>query len=142
MLQQAGALPHISHGTEWVLLALGSAIALAFAHLGFHAYKKGTATDERFGAKRPQLAGFLGDAWGLDRAFNLAIVQPVKLIAFFIAVVVDQFAIDGAVNACATLAKRAANQVRRMADGSIATYGLWMGGAAATMVFLWMWVAA
>ncbi|MCP3916076.1 MAG: NADH-quinone oxidoreductase subunit L [bacterium] len=134
--------PHLSHSTEWVLLGLGAAIALGFAHLGFHAYKNGVATDEKLATKMPDATEFLGNAWGIDRAFDLAIVQPVKLCAFFIAVVIDQFAIDGAVNACGRMAVSAGNSLRRMANGSIASYGLWMGGAAATLLLIWMWVGA
>jgi NADH-quinone oxidoreductase subunit L len=133
-------MPHVTHATEWILLGLGSAIALAFAHKGFHDHKAGTAADARFAAKRPAAARLLDGAWGIDKGYATWIVQPVKLLGFLIAVVVDQFAIDGLVNGAGQGAKRLGARVRRLADGSIATYGLWMGSVTALLAFLWMWM--
>ena len=62
--------------------------------------------------------------------------------AFVVAVVIDQFAIDGVVNGAASTAQRAGRSLRRMSDGSIATYGLWMGAVTALLAFLWMWGAS
>ncbi|TDJ77605.1 MAG: NADH-quinone oxidoreductase subunit L [Planctomycetota bacterium] len=134
------APPHMSPATEWVLLGLGAALALAFAHKGFHDYRDGTAADARFASERPAAARFLGGAWGVDKAYATWIVQPVKLLAFLIAVVIDQFAIDGLVNGAGAGARRLGMRVRRLADGSIATYGLWMGSVTALLAFLWMWM--
>jgi hypothetical protein len=66
----------------------------------------------------------------------------VKLLAFVIAVVVDAFAIDGLVNGVAAMTRGTGSRVRRMADGSIATYGLWMGAVTAVMAFLFLWKAS
>jgi hypothetical protein len=85
---------------------------------------------------QPGPVGFLEDAWGIDKGYTHWVVQPVKLGAFVIAVLIDQFAIDGLVNGTASLARSAAGRVRRMASGDIATYGLWMGGVTA-VIALW-----
>ena len=55
------------------------------------------------------------------------------LLAFGIAVLVDQFAIDGLVDGAASLARSLGNRARGMATGRIASYGLWMGAAAAAI---------
>ena len=130
----------MSPATEWILLGLGTAIALAFAHKGFHDHRDGTAADARLASERPAAVRFLGGAWGVDKAYATWIVQPVKLLAFLVAVVVDQFAIDGLVNGAGAGARRLGLRVRRLADGSIATYGMWMGSVTALLAFLWMWV--
>ena len=135
-----GGVHHMSHTTEWLLLGLGSVIALAGAHFGFHHHKRGIGADQAFEAKQPQLAAALGDAWGIDRTYKLWIVQPIMLAARMIAVVIDQVIIDGAVNGLGRLAQSAGHRVRKTADGSLSTYGLWMGGAACTLVVLWMWM--
>ena len=138
-----GAVPvasGASAATEWLLLVLGAGIAFAFAHRGFHAHRQGTASDERFAARRPQAARLFGDAWGVDRGYAKWIVQPVKIGAFLVAVVVDQFAIDGLVNGAGNLARSLGQRVRRMADGSIASYGLWMGGVTAALALAWIWI--
>ena len=66
-------------------------------------------------------------------------MQPIKLVAFVIAVVVDQFAIDGLVNGAGAGARGIGARWRRMADGNIATYGLWMGAVTAVIAFLFLW---
>ena len=131
LLARHGGLAHLPHATEWMLLGAGALVALVFAHRGFHLYKDGTAFDAGLAAGRPRLARLLADAWGLDRAYDRMVVQPVKLAGFVIAVAVDQFAIDGLVNGAASSAIATSERVRRMASGRIATYGLWMGGVAA-----------
>ena len=82
------------------------------------------------------------DAWTVDTKYTSFIVGPVKLLAFVIAVVVDAFAIDGLVNGVAAATRGIGSRVRRMADGSIATYGLWMGAVTALMAFLFLWIPA
>jgi hypothetical protein len=42
------------------------------------------------------------------------------------------------VNGSAALARGLAARARRMADGSIAHYGLWMGAAAAVIAVVWL----
>jgi hypothetical protein len=42
------------------------------------------------------------------------------------------------VNGAAALAKAGGARARRMASGSIATYGLWMGGCAALIAFYFL----
>ena len=130
-----------SHTMEWILLGLGSAIALFFAHKGFHAHKHGTGADERFAAKRPALANFLGDAWGIDSGYQRWVVQPVKLIGFGIAVFVDQFLIDGMVNGSAAWAKRLGDRARGLTSGHLAQYAIFIGGGAAALCIFWLWRA-
>jgi NADH-quinone oxidoreductase subunit L len=137
---QGGHLPHLSHGAEWLLLALGTAIALVFAHYGFRHHKHGLGGDAALLRRAPAAHRFLADAWGVDRAYASFVVQPVKLASFLIAVVVDQFAIDGLVNGAANLARGAGSRARRMATGSIAHYALWMGGATVGLALLWFWM--
>ncbi len=135
--ENANRADPMSAALEWSLLGVGAAIALLFAHRGFHTCESGPAFDEGFERVQPAAAKFLVDAWGLDRFYERCVVQPVALIAFAIAVVVDQFAIDGLVDGSASLARSAAARVRSMASGRISDYGLWMGAAAAAIaIFL------
>jgi NADH-quinone oxidoreductase subunit L len=128
--------------TEWLLLGLGSVVALFFADRGFHRHKHGLAADEAFDRARPALAGTLANAWGIDQAYQKVIVAPVKLLAVFVAVVIDQLAIDGIVNGLGRGARGMGERLKRFADGSIAGYGLWMGAGAATLALLWTWMGA
>ncbi len=141
-----GHPPHLSHAVEWALLGLGTLIFFAFAHLGFRGLARiglagsnqGPQFDEQQAAKRPGLYGKLQDAWSIDSTYTSWIVQPLKLFAFVIAVVVDQFAVDGIVNGAAKVARQSAERLRKLSDGGVASYGLWMGAGAILLAALWM----
>jgi len=139
LARKGGHEAHLSHAAEWALLALGSAVALYFAHRGFRGYLAGPERDERLERERPALAGFLGAAWKVDRFYYEHVVSPLRLVAFLVAVVVDQFAIDGLVNGAGALARGAGGTVRRMSDGSLKSYALWMGAGTVVIALLWMW---
>ena len=49
------------------------------------------------------------------------------------------FADDGLVNAAGASARGIGARWRRMADGNIATYGLWMGAVTVVIAFLFLW---
>ncbi len=131
---------HVSHATEWLLLALGAGIALFFAHRGFHAYKGGVARDAGFERDRPGLVAFLRDAWRIDSNYLERIVLPIKLLAFVIAVLVDQLVIDGIVNGAGRVASSLGQRMRAATDGDIKSYAVWMGAGAAALAVVWMWV--
>jgi NADH-quinone oxidoreductase subunit L len=130
---------HPSHTLEWVLLGLGSVIALVFAHKGFHAHRHGVQADAAFALRRPSLAARFGAAWGIDAAYQRLVVLPVRLTAFVTAVVIDQFAIDGLVNGAGNLARALGERGRRAADGHVQSYALWIGAGAVLLSGLWMW---
>jgi len=134
----AGHGPALGHATEWALLALGAGLALFFAHRGFHAYREGSAFDDELRAGKPGAADFLQRAWGIDAAYHAYVVQPIKLLAFAVAAIVDQFVIDGAVNGCAVLARKVGGRLRRLTDGSVKSYALWMGAGAALLCVTWL----
>jgi len=134
-----GHRPHLSHGTEWALLALGAAIALYFAHRGFHAYRHGKRHDEVLAAKSPAIYSKLQDAWAIDTTYTFWLLQPLKLVSFVVAVIVDQLAIDGLVNGAASVARAAGRRLRVLTDGGVASYGLWMG--AGVTLLAWIWIA-
>ncbi|MEM7308515.1 MAG: NADH-quinone oxidoreductase subunit L [Planctomycetota bacterium] len=129
---------HPSHAVEWILLGLGAFLALAFAHQGFWRYTRGPAADDQLFGSRPKVAGFLGDAWTIDRTYTSVIVRPIQLLAFLVAVFVDQLGIDGMVNGAAKLARESASKLRVMVDGSVKSYALWMGAGAACLAVFWI----
>jgi NADH-quinone oxidoreductase subunit L len=133
-----GLAPHLTSRTEYILLAIGAGLALIYSHKGFHAYKHGLERDEQFQNQRPLLQGTLRDAWGIDGAYTRWIVQPIKLLAFCVSVMVDKLLIDAAVNGAARGARALGERAKRMGDGSVAQTGLWMGAAAVLLALVWM----
>ena len=69
---------------EWMLLGLGAAIALFFAHRGFHAYAGGTSATST-ARPYPDRAEFLENAWRIDSIYHNKIVVPLKLLSFLLA---------------------------------------------------------
>jgi len=139
ILAMHGAHGHLTHSTEWLLLGLGAAVALAFAHTGFHAYKNGPERDLAIDRGVPGVAAFLGEAWTIDRGYMQLVIMPLRMFAFVIRFVVDQLVIDGLVNGCATTAKAVAARTRGLASGQLNAYALWMGAGAAVISLWWMW---
>lgn len=139
LLFGADHAPELASWLEWSLLGLGAALALYFAHRGFHAYTGGTGRDERFARERPQVADFLGRAWGIDDGYARGVVEPVRRAARAISSVVDAGAIDGTVNRLANGALGLGGSVRQLADGNLRSYALWIGSGAALFAIFWMW---
>lgn len=133
-----GHAPHPAAWAEWVLLALGAGVAMLFGHLGFHAYSGGTDFDRRMASRQPELCDRLERAFGVDEAYGRHIVQPLKLLAHVISVVIDSFAIDGAVHGCAYGARQAGERLRELQSGNLKAYALWMGGGATVLSLLWL----
>ena len=123
-------------GVEWLLLGIGTLIALVCGHLGFHAYKHSNAPDRAFEENSPALHGFLAGAWKIDQAYFARIVEPIGKVARFTYDKVDQFGIDGAVNGSGRVALKAGERVRRWADGNVKTYALMIGAGAAVFIAL------
>ena len=133
-------VPH-EHGlwVELLLLSLGAAVALWFAHLGFRGYLAGPEADARLADERPALASFVEHAWRVDDAYTARIVRPVRLLAMLVATVVDRKVVDGAVDGAGRLALRLGTRLRASVDGSVKSYALWMGAGAALLCVLWIW---
>jgi NADH-quinone oxidoreductase subunit L len=136
--EHRGEPPHLAAGTEWLLLGFGAALALVCAHRGFHAYKNGAANDEALRRAQPEAARFLEGAWQIDRSYTERIVAPLGVFARTLAREVDQRGIDGLVNGAGRAALAAAGASRKLADGQVKNYALWMGVGAATLSILWV----
>ena len=136
ILEEQIGLHELGHSTEWLLLGLGSVVALVFAHTAFHRFKQGTATDLATFERSPLRARFLSEAWGIDAAYTRFVVGPVRVLALMISAVIDGTLIDGFVNGTAQAAVSSASRLRRMTSGSIASYGLWMGAVTAVIAIL------
>jgi NADH-quinone oxidoreductase subunit L len=133
-----GEAPHLAAGTEWLLLGLGAAVALFFAHRGFHGFEAGPERDQALRNGQPEVARFLEGAWQIDRAFHERIVLPLKSGASVLAGAFDQGVIDAGVNGLGRLAGAAGTSLRALADGQVKSYALWMGAGAAAISLLWV----
>jgi NADH-quinone oxidoreductase subunit L len=138
LLARAGERRHLSTLTEWWLLGFGAALALVFAHRGFHAYRRGPQRDEKLQRAQPGLSGFLAGAWQVDKSYHQRIVLPLRGAAATLSRVFDLGAIDAAVDGAGTLASAAGRRLRTLADGQVKHYALWMGVGAAALSLAWV----
>jgi len=139
ILHGGGEPPHAPIGLEVFLLLFGAGIALFFAHRGFWGYVGGPQRDDKLRKKRPREASFLEHAWNIDDTYMGRIVSPLRLFSYVIATLVDQLAIDGAVNASGKGALEIGRKLRVLVDGSVKSYALWMGAGAALLTVVWIW---
>jgi len=139
ILYGGGEPPHAPLGLEIFLLLLGAGIALFFAHRGFWGYVGGPGKDDELREKRPREVSFLEHAWTIDETYMGKIVSPLRLLSYVIATLVDQLAIDGAVNGSGKAALKAGRKLRVLVDGSVKSYALWMGAGAALLTVVWIW---
>ena len=70
----------------------------------------------------------------VDEIYATVIVAPLRVMASFLAGVVDRRVIDGAVNGAASLTSQAANVFRRAQSGLVRNYALGVFGGAALVV--------
>jgi NADH-quinone oxidoreductase subunit L len=131
--------PHLGLGAEFALLGLGCAIALFFAHKGFHGYRQGTQKDADAERANPALFSFLSDAWRIDSTYAARVVAPIKSLATYLATIIDQDAIDHVVNGVGAGAGKTGEKLRVLIDGNLKNYALWMGAGAALLTLTWLW---
>jgi len=129
---------HMADTTEWLLLGFGAALALFFAHRGYHAYAHGPERDERMREGAPELATFLEGAWQIDRAYHERIVLPLRAGSEVLSRRIDQGGIDAAVNGAGRMAVLLGGRLRALNDGQVKHYALWMGAGAAALSLLWV----
>ncbi len=140
LLARGGEHGHLSALSEWLLLGFGAALALFFAHRGFHGYTQGPARDAALQRGQPGLARFLEGAWQIDRSYHERVVLPLRAAAETLSTRFDRRCIDAAVDGAGTLAKTLALRLRALADGQVKHYALWMGAGAAALSILWVLV--
>jgi NADH-quinone oxidoreductase subunit L len=112
---------HVSHSTEWMLIALsliGVAIAIILAYA---ATKKGAVNNEETGFSR-----ILQNKWYVDEIYDASIVKPVLGTSTFFTKFVEKAGIDRFVNNVGNFVKYSAKEVRHFQSGLIGNYLLWM----------------
>jgi NADH-quinone oxidoreductase subunit L len=123
---------HLSHETEWILMAVSVSIALVALFIAIARYKKQVDAE-----LQTALGKFLQDKWYIDELYNNAIVQPLNKFAGFLKEVVEKKVIDGAVNGTGKLVQYSARQIRLIQSGQVGYYILFMVLSLVLMIVLW-----
>lgn len=116
---------HVALSTEWMLLALGGAIAIAGVALGWRWYSKhGPAFDEIIRARFGWLYRVAEGKYFVDEAYDKVIVRPVIGIAEKGFAPFDKYVVDGLVNAVAFITRGLSFVLKYIQTGIVQTYAM------------------
>ncbi|MES2892856.1 MAG: NADH-quinone oxidoreductase subunit L [Bacteroidota bacterium] len=113
---------HLSHSTEYLLMAasvVGALIAIILAWKKYKDYR--LSTEENTG-----IARVLENKWYVDEIYSSVIVQPVRALGGFFTNVVERGIIDGLVNGVGRAVNYGSRQIRLLQSGQVGTYVLLM----------------
>src|SRR3954462_12444988 len=106
------------------LVGIAVAVAVISLSIAWLIYGSGRVDPVAFRARMEPMATAAQRGWYVDRAYDVAIVQPSKALARLTSDVVDALVIDGAVNGIAGLVKRSASGGKLVQTGFVRTYAL------------------
>ena len=122
---------HLSHATEYVLMALSVAVAAAGILLAWRWYGQKGATPEvpsaaaqAFYEKTGALGRLVENRWFVDEGIEAAVLSPFRKIGTFLWRGFDSLVIDGIVNASAFLVELTGDLVRFFTTGNVRNYAL------------------
>jgi NADH-quinone oxidoreductase subunit L len=113
---------HLSHSTEYVLMAVsvgGALIALLYAWNKFSKYEKSDAEETGFGK-------LLANKWYVDELYDAIIVKPRNAFASFLNNIAEKKGVDGIVNGVGKAVNYGSRQVRLLQSGQVGGYVLLM----------------
>lgn len=122
VVKTLGEQHHLSHTTEYMLMGISVAAALAalvFAWTKFSKYQK--AEKEETG-----LGKVLANKWYVDELYDIIIVKPVLSIAKYLNNIFEKKGIDGFVNGVGKAVNYGSRQIRLLQSGQVGAYVLMM----------------
>jgi NADH-quinone oxidoreductase subunit L len=111
---------HVSHSTEWILVGLTTAIAVAAILVAYFRYR--TYKEEQPSA----LGRLLENKWYVDELYNSIIVKPVNALGAFANTFIERSGIDALVNGVGRLVNYGGRQLRWLQSGQVGSYVLLM----------------
>ncbi|HLN92274.1 MAG TPA: NADH-quinone oxidoreductase subunit L, partial [Thermoanaerobaculia bacterium] len=129
---------HLPPSTEWLLIAVSVAVAVAGLLLGWNWYaKQGGRPAARVAASFPALSALVVEKFRVDELYDLLIVRPFTWLARVLWKVVDVLIIDGVLNAGAFLVELTGDALRFLQTGNVRNYALtFLLGIVALILFV------
>ncbi len=115
-----GDVHHISHSTEYMLMAVSSGLAIVmiiFAWMKFRNYQAAEATG---------LGKVLENKWYVDELYEKIFVRPLHKLGAFFNNVIERQVIDGLVNGVGRFVNYSGRQMRLLQSGQVGSYVLLM----------------
>ena len=113
----------LSHSTEFLLMGVSVALALAALLFGlkkYSSYKKDESKEETGVGK------ILENKWYVDELYNNIIVKPLQSLSVFFNNVIEKKGIDGLVNGTGKFVNYGSRQLRWLQSGQVGAYVLLM----------------
>jgi NADH-quinone oxidoreductase subunit L len=111
---------HVSHSTEWALIALSVTGVIISIILAYITTKSGKVKEAA------GLGKVLENKWYVDEAYDAAIVKPTLGISTFFTAIVERMGIDKLVNGVGDGVKYLGRKIRLVQSGYIGNYLFWM----------------
>lgn len=113
---------HVTHSTEWMLLALSVGLIIAIIVWAISKFSKYHATE----AEETGLGKVLENKWYVDELYDAIIVKPLLGLGSFFNSVVEKSGIDKLVNGAGKLVQYGSRQFRLLQSGNVGNYVLIM----------------
>jgi NADH-quinone oxidoreductase subunit L len=110
-------IAHLSHSSEYILMAIAVCVATLGIALAYNTYKNFDANAINTGFGK-----LLEDKWMFDEAYDKAIVQPIYKGASILQSKVEDNGIDGGVNGIGKLVQLGSNKLRYLQSGMVGFY--------------------
>ncbi|MES2647533.1 MAG: NADH-quinone oxidoreductase subunit L [Bacteroidota bacterium] len=123
---------HVSHSTEWILLALSVGLIIAMIVWAVRKFSKYQLLEEA-------ATGFgkvLENKWYVDELYDAVIVKPVLGLGSFFNTVIEKSGIDKAVNGVGRLVQFGSRKFRLVQSGNVGNYVLMM--VVSIILLIWM----
>ncbi|MFN7940668.1 MAG: NADH-quinone oxidoreductase subunit L [Thermoanaerobaculia bacterium] len=133
------ATEHLSGATEWVLMLVSVAVALAGIGIARRLWggERGTAADDAFAARRPVAQRLLANKYYVDELYDKVVVRPIAALARACWKVIDTLLIDGALHVGAFVTELTGDLGRFSTTGNVRNYALYFF-AGVLLLFWWM----
>ena len=125
------AMHGLSHGTEYLLMAVSVSIALIAIVYAWNRFSKTPEIKDAQGAGK-----LLADKWYIDELYDAVIAKPLLLLAGFLKTGVEKSGIDAFVNGVGKGIQYAGRQIRLMQSGLVGNYILLMVLSMVLMILL------
>jgi NADH-quinone oxidoreductase subunit L len=112
---------HVSHATEYILLAVSIISILIAIVFAWSRYSKKPETEDATGFGK-----ILANKWYVDELYDTIISKPLLQTAEFFNRVIEKAGIDGFVNGVGKSVHWGSRQLRLMQNGQVGAYVLWM----------------
>lgn len=119
--QRKGA-SHLDHSTEYILMAVSVAAAVAASFIAYLRYARNNHVPVPDTAERTALANVSYNKFYIDEIYDVLITRPLNALSGFFYRIVDKTLIDGLVNGLGRATSEAGKGLRLLQTGNIGFY--------------------